>query len=227
MSLFAFWCGAPEESVPHESLAREEEQAEEKLVEAQPIFTVTLTKPSEKAGLGLELDNTAGAEILICSVNEGGPIWYYNKYVAEEFRVKAGDFLISVNGVKGDIEKLVEEVHRVVAPELKIARPQVWEVVFNKVEEESLGLGLGVVPKTTSLTKKKKVSTERPKSVVVTKVLEGAVSKFNDSSPEKAIRDGDRILSINGELGSKAKNILAQLQITGQLTLLMTRPHEE
>merc|ERR1719414_371601 len=138
------------------------------------IIKVTVNKPTKKAGLGLKLDITDGAHIHIYDVIEGGPVFHYNQQVRDALQIKAGDFLISVNGIQGDAGMIMEELQTKDQSVLEISRPELWEVRLDKKGDESWGLGLSCAPHTTSL--------------VITKVVAGAAAMWNLEHPGAAMK---------------------------------------
>lgn len=172
---------------------------------------VNCRRMQKQAHLGLNLDMTEGSHIHIQSVIEHGSIWHYNQAMLDDARrIKAGDFLISVNGLQGDAASLMEELKLRDQSVVEIIRPTLWEVQLRRETGTSWGLGLSAAPMTMSL--------------VITKVIAGAASAWNLQNPDAVLKKGDRILAVNGATGKASGEMLRMIQNITIASLQMSRP---
>lgn len=171
---------------------------------------VQLQKPKVSAGLGLQLDLTAEAVPLIVDVVPGGPVDRYNAAALPAKQIRQGDYLIGVNGVRGDSKKMVAEIQSSARVQLEVWRPHVLSVTIQRRSgHEVLGLELDYVATGNSL--------------VITGISNGAVLRWNRGCPDLALRIGDRILSVSGASDDPAL-LMCLLKANNPATMVLSRP---
>lgn len=187
---------------------------EEDLNEVVPgsihYLKASIKKPSNASGLGLTFDITEGSHVQICDIRPGGCVANYNSQAPEELQIRPGDFLLFVNGKKASKDCITREVSSNRTVQLEISRPDYWEVALTKKTTESYGFAC--------------VAAQSSKFLVVTKVQSGPILEWNASHPNKVVKVGDRIMSINGAVGMSADEMLASLKHSTSVNFLMTRP---
>lgn len=174
-------------------------------------FTIKVRKSAVETPLGLHLDLADGALVQICDLLEGGgPIKEYNAGAAEELQIRPGDYLVGVNGIRGTPAQLLDLLRECLEPTLEVIRPHKWTVNVTRTPSLQVGLELNY-------------STEG-RSLVVDKVLNGAVKEWNSTNPEMAIQRRDRIVAVNGSAGSPTVLLRMIAACNGELALEISRP---
>lgn len=152
-------------------------------------FFARIERSSPKEPLGMHLDLADGAPVHVCDLLNGlGPVRKYNARALEEARIRPGDYLVGVDGARGSPPTLLALLRESRSPTLEVARPVRWSARISRQQVETMGLELNY-------------ATEG-RSLVIDKVLDGAVGAWSASNPKRAIRRQDRIVSVNGAGGS-------------------------
>mmetsp|Transcript_66357 Transcript_66357/g.188419 ORF Transcript_66357/g.188419 Transcript_66357/m.188419 type:complete len:362 (-) Transcript_66357:66-1151(-) len=174
-------------------------------------FIVELENPKKKA-LGVEVEVQDGNMLYVTAV-KNGPVQLYNKDAEPTKQLMPGDFIVKINDIEGDSKKLNAALKKKVASlSLVCRRAEEWRVVVDKGEDKS-PVGVEFVKPPVG------------HSIVLTQVGGGAIEAWNQGSPEREVRPGDRILAIGGKRG-KPDALLKQIKASTRFTMLIARPAE-
>jgi len=178
-------------------------------------FKVTLTRRSVDDTLGLVFDPCDGRLLCIYALRPGSSAARaYNHSALQEMQIQAGDYVLEVNGVRGDAKAMLKQAEKDEEVRLVLRRPVHFVVELDKQGSGILGLGLN------HLTRGRRPGM----SLIVDAIQEnGPVTRWNESCPEQALQKGDRILAVNGFKGS-SKELLNGLAESDSLDLLVSRP---
>merc|ERR1712039_272381 len=123
-----------------------------------------------------------------------GAVHRYNTTVLVEQQIQVGDFITAVNDVRGSTKSMSQRVQVGGGPlVLCIRRPPEFSVSLRLAEPGKLGLELDYL--------------DNGSSLLVTGVTDGAVSSWNEAHPDKAVSNGDHIVSVNGNRGNAAQMV--------------------
>mmetsp|Transcript_2909 Transcript_2909/g.8887 ORF Transcript_2909/g.8887 Transcript_2909/m.8887 type:complete len:337 (+) Transcript_2909:62-1072(+) len=166
-------------------------------------FSVSIERdPTQPLGARVDALDEATVQVLELSA---GPL--------EASGLRAGDFIVQVNGVRGDSERLVEELAASGRLELSVRRPRGFGVAVRKRDpEEPFGLDFAA---------------HGPDSrcLVVTKVGEGPVKEWGEANPKQEVRPRDRVVAVDGEEG-RAEDLVERLRDAQELHMTIVRPCE-
>lgn len=179
--------------------------------EAPSALLIELKKRSPTSSLRLLLDAADRATLHVCKAEmpSAGPVWEYNSRAEWEHQLRPGDFIVAVNGERGDSVVLLSLMLSTASLTIEVRRPYTWTAVVRREGERSLGLEMHYV--------------KEGKSLVINGISEGPVLHFNEDCPDKAIRRFDHVLAVNGQEGS-SDTLLKALQQPGDVTLALSRP---
>jgi len=135
--------------------------------------------------IGLNIDFMDGANLII-SVVKSGIVEEWNKTATECNRIRKGDMIIEVNGIR--VSRLIVETIQRANPLLRMVlqRPEEVKVLINKVDAP---LGLEVT------------HTDNGSSLLVLTVGRGPVHDWNQAHEDLAVGTNDRIVAVNGTMG--------------------------
>merc|ERR1719468_1203255 len=148
-------------------------------------------------------NDNAGHVCKVLDVAES-PVTRYNKGVADELAIMAGDYIVAINDSAGMTHAM--EAIRQTSVTLTVARAQVFERTVEKAAGQELGLELK--------------SNATAVSLFVASVHDGAVR-----SEEVDILPGDRILEVNGVSAVPLDMLSVLRDSTGPLVMKVSRPH--
>lgn len=172
-------------------------------------FLVTLEKADLVSPFGVQLDGSTGSIIYVSQVSEDAScVSEYNQGAREERRLQTGDFVFEVNGIGGDMTRMMKEVHVNNKLEMLVRRPIEFNIQVRKAE--SLGCSITYDANTGV-------------SLGIACVLDGPVKAWNEAHPAAAVYEGDRIIMVNGRRGSTAK-LLDLIKGAEKLELTLARP---
>lgn len=167
-------------------------------------FVVTVDKPT--GGItGLELDPLDKKTMQVCNVR-AGVIRSYNTTASPELQVKAGDVIVAVNGCRGDSREMIKRFQEDITIELCLMRPKPWRVSIKQKPGELL-TSLKCAASGISL-----LLVEVPSLLV----------DWNSGNPGKALREDDRIVSVNG-IERDVRKMLEQVDRMTDLEMLLIR----
>lgn len=193
---------AAREAAKQELPAIDEEAADEQRTPPQRL-EVTLKKPTPSSACGWQLDSM-DPEVLFVStlaVDLACPVQVYNASVAEEVRIRPGDYLVEVNGAKG-AKAMAYVMKSNSVLNIIIKRPQIFELSIAKTGKP-LGLGMKFSPQGTCL--------------LVEDIGIGAVKEAGHD-----VRAGDRITAVCGATGPQQK-LLSRLKASDPVILRISR----
>merc|ERR1712008_618414 len=84
----------------------------ETIADGMLSFKVELKRhPGARLGIDIVLvSSPQGCGLVVESVSEGGVVDEWNRKVWEPFRIRAGDFIVCVNGIEGNVQALGSEL---------------------------------------------------------------------------------------------------------------------
>mmetsp|Transcript_65144 Transcript_65144/g.183363 ORF Transcript_65144/g.183363 Transcript_65144/m.183363 type:complete len:230 (-) Transcript_65144:117-806(-) len=144
-------------------------------------YTVLIARPPG-ARMGLELDIMDYKTAQVCEVADGC-VKEHNGTAAADRRVEVGDFIIAVNGQRGDAKVLLKMLKEDARLELLFRRPIEYHVKIDS-GGRSLGMTLQHAPRSISL--------------LIAEVREGPVAEWTARNPSRPVRSYDRIVEVNG-----------------------------
>jgi len=184
---------------------------EQESVQKDNVFLVKLTrKPRQALGLQVDLSDNKCAHITQVSIDSRSPVGAYNDSAPPSQRIRAGDYIIAVNGLHAAVcegqqvsATLQEELSRHQV-ELMVSRPDTFEVSISR-NDRSLGLDLSFY--------------HAGKSLIVREIVEGVVLA---NAPEVQVLD--RIVAVNGIEGGHKLLVQAISKQSEKVLLTFSRP---
>merc|ERR1719195_1027049 len=177
-----------------------------------PEFEVTVEKEGAKE-YGLDVDRQDLKNLQILKVVDGA-FKKYNEQVKPPLQVIQSDFIVSVNGVTGDAVEMLKQFQadRV---NLKLVRSFDTVVLLQYGEYKRHGLKFPKQVKNNML--------------VVMEIGDGYIKEHNDKCEDESqkIRVYDRIVSVNGQVGTAATLKSRLERATGKFQLGIQRPCPE
>mmetsp|Transcript_59838 Transcript_59838/g.106726 ORF Transcript_59838/g.106726 Transcript_59838/m.106726 type:complete len:218 (-) Transcript_59838:127-780(-) len=177
-------------------------------------FTLTIDKASDRGLLlGLDVDTIDGPTLLVNDVHSGLISRWNERNVG--MQVRKGDRFTEVNGVKGDGAKLIKALTVNQFLEIRVRRPELFQMTLRRNMDTSLGLDLSYVIGGATL--------------LVKGVNLGLVNDWNLASQGFKVEKHDRVLEVNGLSGApqELSEMLAKpglLEITFMKGLQSTDP---
>jgi len=172
-------------------------------------FSVEVYKTGHGAGLEIEC---ARGMLLVANLKPHGPIQAWNALQGTDSdrTVKGGDRIVSVNGVEGDGNFLIERLRTATSLRLVLRRAKCFDVKVTKTEGG--GLGMCVISGNTKLDTLKIVA-----------LRHGAVGQWNQRHPDRAVCEGDRVVSVN-DISGDPDAMLEELKFSTKLRMSIIRP---
>mmetsp|Transcript_35878 Transcript_35878/g.102487 ORF Transcript_35878/g.102487 Transcript_35878/m.102487 type:complete len:247 (+) Transcript_35878:82-822(+) len=153
--------------------------------DGQSTFSVVLERGHHEA-IGLDVDRIDRASAVVVAVRAGAVSAWNERNPGAEIR--PGDRIVEVNGVQGDIQRIISKLQVVSRCRLVLQRPVELDIVIPKPDcSASLGLELSYVRSGTSL--------------LITSVGDGLVRAWNKANKNSQVRAHDRIVAVNGVRG--------------------------
>lgn len=177
--------------------------------EPKPAVTFNVSvENKDKKEVGLACDRVKCDHLFIDDVS--GLIQAYNRTASIHNVVKKSDFLMSVNGKRSDSLDMAQELDR---------NPEYLDLEFRRSTE---------FPMVISDTKKKlgvELSYSKASmSLFIREIAaEGIAADHNQRHPDKAVREGDRIIAVNGITGS-ALQLLDTYKSCNDAIMTICRP---
>mmetsp|Transcript_93248 Transcript_93248/g.216715 ORF Transcript_93248/g.216715 Transcript_93248/m.216715 type:complete len:354 (-) Transcript_93248:98-1159(-) len=175
-------------------------------LEPEREFRVLLDLP-ERHSLGLTFDAQDGIMLHVLEVGKG-EIDQHNKVADDDVQVRPHDYIVKVNGLEGSSAQLLSEIKKATQLELLVRRPWQFSIA---VSCSNTKRGPGLMLKSPS-----------GSALVVAGVKEGPVKDWNTAFPAQAVRVGDRIIAVDGEIGSASR--LQKLMKASHFHLTIERP---
>jgi hypothetical protein len=169
-------------------------------------FTVKLRKPVG-ASLGVEVDSLDGATKQICKITDG-LVKQYNDQCTDDKRVQLGDFLVTINGVKGSTEKMTQRLLTDTSLEIVVRRLIPWEVTLTQPNPAKLRPLLQ--------------RAAEGRSLLLSSADDVLFKDWNASNPDLTIRKYDRIVRING-IENDSALLMKQVDTMNGLSMSMIR----
>mmetsp|Transcript_34838 Transcript_34838/g.81371 ORF Transcript_34838/g.81371 Transcript_34838/m.81371 type:complete len:306 (-) Transcript_34838:170-1087(-) len=168
-------------------------------------FMVKLDR-SKGDSLGIDVTHTDGVSLLVENITVG-LVLEYNCKNAEK-RVLAGDRVVEVNGVRGNVTKMLQECRQHQELSLTFLRAPLgdFSVVLYKGEDRRLGVD---------------VDHSNGAYLRVESISSGVVKDWNAAHPDRAVRVGDCIIEVNNRRGLRP--MIAQCMASPELRLLIRR----
>jgi len=160
---------------------------------------VTLEK-GEATDYGMMLDDQDKLNLQVCEIYDG-VLQKYNDSAKDDMKVKVSDFIVGVNGVRGDPLEMLSQFGEAKVT-LHLRRAKSFTAIIEK-QDNATSLGCEV---------------PRPlmkNALVILKVGDGLLKAYNDNCKNEAekIMNFDRIVSVKGETGS-AEQLRSKLMDT-------------
>jgi len=172
-----------------------------------PAAANVLSSPMKT--LGALLDASTGVAIFVSEVYDGDcPVGAHNRTAPPEQQLKAGDFIVEVNGHRGNMTSMMQEMHLNRNLTLLVTRAMEYEINVHKQDT----LGCSITYDATSGI-----------SLGIACVLEGPIKVWNEENPSKKVLEGDRIIAVNGVKGATS-DLLEMIQKSEELLMTLARP---
>lgn len=173
-------------------------------------FPVVLQKNSGTV-LGLELDLSDEVTAHVCLIG-AGIIQSYNTQAASELQVKIGDFIVEVNGIRGNSSTFLKLLKEEISTTLVVRRPVEFCVSISKVNRSRKSLGLAFH------------KAARGISLLVHSIEDGLIKDWNSLHPEMEVKKRDRIVAVNNIRGMNTEKMTRAMEEEDKLELLVVRP---
>mmetsp|Transcript_51245 Transcript_51245/g.149079 ORF Transcript_51245/g.149079 Transcript_51245/m.149079 type:complete len:256 (-) Transcript_51245:204-971(-) len=169
-------------------------------------FQFTLYKQSASSSCGWKCDLLDPERLYIHAVSsrDASPVMEYNTAAPKALRVRDGDYIVSVNGVRGDSAALQRELGASAVLSLVLRRPQLRRLSFQKAGRRP---GLFV-----------KYASQGSTCLWVQRLVSGAIAESGID-----IVEGDRITSVCGVAGDP-QAMLEALRASDPVDLVVVRP---
>lgn len=176
-----------------------------------PIVQINCEK-KEGQSLGLALDGADGKMGLIVSIDTTGPFAEENDRREPDERMVAGDFLVAVNGIKGEFGKLAAAGKSAGVVNLEFIKATYFRVFLERSPaEKPLGASFTCGPSSNGL--------------LITAMSAGAMQDHSEVHKDTAIKAGDWICEVNGFRGPGSE-LFNRMKAPGLLELVVGRPAE-
>mmetsp|Transcript_3987 Transcript_3987/g.6466 ORF Transcript_3987/g.6466 Transcript_3987/m.6466 type:complete len:318 (+) Transcript_3987:59-1012(+) len=172
-------------------------------------FTVKVNKESGTK-LGITTCSADGQFLIISSI-VGGLVQEYNAKQPATSKVEVGDCIVSVNGVTAPVDALKVKISSVVGECSFEVQPHSKFIVTVRRDSDDDKLGLDVANKA------------QHQTLLIRSVLPGLISRWNDASTGYKVLPGDRIVAINGSVGSGQFLRHQVSEAKGEISLSMVR----
>jgi hypothetical protein len=172
-------------------------------------FTVKVNKESGTK-LGITTCSADGQFLIISSI-VGGLVQEYNAKQPATSKVELGDCIVSVNGVTAPVDALKVKISSVVGECSFEVQPHSKFIVTVRRDSDDDKLGLDVANKA------------QHQTLLIRSVLPGLISRWNDASTGYKVLPGDRIVAINGSVGSGQFLRHQVSEAKGEISLSMVR----
>lgn len=184
-----------------------EVQAKEVVQNTDTEFTLVLDRYDPVLPLGAHFDASMPTELFVTNVmpHVDGLVQHAERTSGTQ--LKAGDFIMSVNGVTGS--EMPKELQSARHLSLKVRRPMEFEV---EIEKAGGTLGCSIT-----------YDAHTGMSLGVSNVLDGPIQRWNESGSGEKVQEGDRIVCVNGVRGFTSQ-LLEAIRAASQLKLTLARP---
>jgi len=173
-----------------------------------PAAAATVLSSPAKT-LGALLDASTGVTIFVSEVYDGDcPVGVYNRTAPIAKQLKVGDFIVEVNGHRGNMTIMMQEMHLNRNLTLRVTRALEYEI--NVQKQDTLGCSITY-------------DANSGISLGIACVLEGPIKEWNEENPEKAVLEGDRIVAVNGVKGATG-DLLEMIRKSEDLRMTLARP---
>lgn len=157
---------------------------------------------------GIEADPMDGAVMEVCVIRDG-LISKYNASVKDENeQMKLGDYIVSINGVKGDTDAMVTVMQKPSRKTVSVRRLKTWEVNLKQS-----GAALRPCMNRAS----------NGRTLLIVDADDKIFKDWNLANPDLDIQKNDRILMING-IDSESEKMMEQVEQASDLKILVGRP---
>jgi hypothetical protein len=172
-----------------------------------PAAASVLSSPAKT--LGALLDASTGVTIFVSEVYDSDcPVGAYNRTAPPEFQLKVGDFIVEVNGHRGNMTIMMQEMHLNRNLTLLVTRAMEYEITVHK--QDTLGCSITY-------------DANSGISLGIACVLEGPIKVWNDEHPSLRVVEGDRIIAVNGVKGATS-DLLEMIRKSEELCMTLARP---
>lgn len=169
--------------------------------------SVTIAKDGKTSfGLGLDPLGTSGR---VLSIEKDGLVWKLNQTAALEAQVKVGDFLVEVNGKRGEAKAMCEEILKATNVQMKVKPALSFTASIDKKTHGKLGVGLDFL--------------QEGNSLLVTEVRPGPIQDWNTENPDRQVKANDKIVAVNGITGT-SKMLMDAVKSSPNIDIVIARP---
>lgn len=139
--------------------------------------------------LGMSILEHVGQTLLVTAVTGGLCEEWNNAHHGSDERVRPGDRIVVVNGIRSNTHLLLEECKKNQVLHMAILRPPCQELapgVHSVALDKTGGIKLGI-----------DISQHDGRTLLVTQIRQGLVQEWNRENPCHQLRPGDRIIKVN------------------------------
>eukprot|EP00927_Polykrikos_kofoidii_P083510 TRINITY_DN8567_c0_g1_i1.p1 TRINITY_DN8567_c0_g1~~TRINITY_DN8567_c0_g1_i1.p1 ORF type:complete len:1004 (+),score=237.04 TRINITY_DN8567_c0_g1_i1:92-3103(+) len=143
--------------------------------------------------LGIDIDPKDGKTLVIEDIARDGLISAWNRQYPSQ-RVRIGDLILEINGVRGDSNRLVTAASQKRVLEMVLRRSP-------KSETENVMTYTVVINKTVGTRLGASVDRRDGEGLLIESITEGLFLAWSRANPTKRVEPGDRIMEVNGVKG--------------------------
>jgi len=200
-----------QQEFPHPANEEEQSGLEDSIPE-NPLEVALAVHGAPGKPVGLSVDIQDGITAYVCEVKEG-PFMRYNRRIrCRDLQLRPGDFITSVNGIKGNSEKILEQLQLSGDMEVMVCRPLEVEILFKRdIPEHNFGA----------------LVTKHPigRTVLLDGVMEASpLDTWNRANPDDAIEAGDRIVAVDGMRGMASQLMEAIFHEKNECRVTIAKP---
>lgn len=176
-------------------------------------YAITLDR-SSGTRLGMSSLEHLGHTLLVTAVT-GGLVEQWNESTMDRrVRVRAGDCIVAVNGIRSSTNLLLEECKKHKVLHMEMLRPP--------CEEIAPGVHRVALSKTGCMKLGIDISQHDGRTLLVTEIREGIVREWNRINPCHQVRPGDRIIKVNS-CQNNARKLLEECRKNDVLRIIIKR----
>lgn len=164
---------------------------------------------SDNGRIGIVMDGIDGCLGRIKAIKEGLAAERYNSDKPQEQRIEVGDFVYEINGETGAFDRMSKAEQSPGPTKFRIRKQRIFSV---SLEKQGPSWGMSI-----------KFNSSSDSVLLVTNVILGSVTAWNESNPSKKIQVQDRITSVNGRQGNSSV-MAKELQSTDTVDLVVSSP---
>jgi len=193
--------------------SRDESRPDDLMAAVPQPYSITLDRSSGMR-LGMSSLEHLGQTLLVTAVT-GGLVEQWNESAKDKrVRVRAGDCIVAVNGIRSSTNLLLEECKKHKVLHMEMLRPP--------CEEIAPGVHTVALSKTGCMKLGIDISQHDGRTLLVTEIREGIVKEWNRLNPCHQVRPGDRIIKVNA-CQNNARKLLEECRKNEILRIVIKR----